>query len=80
MKFDGAKLKEARDAMGLSLTELSRSLRVSRGSLCAYENGDSTPNADLLASFSIALDRPISFFYSDVSRINGHKKEAEECA
>lgn len=45
----GSQLREARDAAGLTQTELARRLRVSRQMVSRYENGTASPAIDVLA-------------------------------
>jgi len=67
MKFCGRKLKDAREAAGLSQRELARKLGINYQSISSYELGDSTPKADLIPNLAFVLDKHFSFFFENDS-------------
>jgi Zn-dependent peptidase ImmA (M78 family)/DNA-binding XRE family transcriptional regulator len=60
--FVGARLKEAREARGISCRELSENLGIARSSVSNYENGRQTPSPTVLQAMSQALSLPTHFF------------------
>lgn len=60
--FNGAKLKEAREARGITMTGLSDLLGISRQSVSQYEKGEQSPKMEVLEKISTALNLPKHFF------------------
>lgn len=54
--FDGAKLRELREAAGLTLTVLAEAAGISAADVSRYERGLVTPSADVLFRLADALD------------------------
>ncbi len=65
--FVGSRLKEAREARGLTCQALADSLGVTRSSVSNYENGLQTPSPDVLQQLSCALNVPSRFFMRQVA-------------
>ena len=78
MKFNGHRLKEAREAMGLSLRDLARQLDISFQTLSSYELGDTVPGYNTACDIAVALDRPLSFFAAQESKAYIHSEH--DCA
>lgn len=64
--FVGSRLKEAREARGLTCQALADSLGVTRSSVSNYENSLQTPSPDALEQLSRALSLPAHFFTRQV--------------
>lgn len=60
--FVGERLREAREARGLTATSLSALVGVSRQAISQYENGSVTPGPDVMESMSSVLNLPIAYF------------------
>lgn len=60
--FIGERLKEAREARGMTCQSLADRLGVTRSSVSNYENGNQTPSPDVLQELSRAVDLPAQFF------------------
>lgn len=60
--FVGARLTEAREAMGLTQIALADLLDVTRQAVSQYESGDASPSPDVMRRISAKLDLPIRFF------------------
>lgn len=60
--FVGARLKEAREARGISATALAELLDVSKQAISQYENDRKTPGPDILDKISNQLNFPKPFF------------------
>lgn len=61
-KFNGDRLKEAREARGLTCKELAERLGVSRSSVSNYENAIQTPSPDALRALANALGVSSAYF------------------
>ena len=61
--FIGARLKEAREARGLSATALADLLGVSRQAVSQYENDQQTPRPEIMRSIESILKLPPAFFW-----------------
>lgn len=59
--FNGSRLREARQARGLTGVSLSEVADVPAKAISTYENGHSTPSAETLDSLASALRMPASF-------------------
>lgn len=55
------RLKEIRETAGLTQAQLASELKVSRGAISYYENGDRTPDIEFLDSLSMYFDLPLDF-------------------
>ena len=62
VNFNGTKLKEAREARGVTMTGLSDLLGVSRQSISQYEKGEQSPKNEILEKISSTLNLPKHFF------------------
>ena len=60
--FVGERLKEAREARGLTGVALAELVGVKRASISLYELGKASPQMDVLVSLSSALNVPTAFF------------------
>jgi Zn-dependent peptidase ImmA (M78 family)/transcriptional regulator with XRE-family HTH domain len=62
-KFNYHMLNLARDARGLTQSELAARLRVGQGTLSKYETGITEPPEEFVSSLSSILGYPASFFF-----------------
>lgn len=60
--FVGTRLKEAREARGLSATALAEILGVSRQSVSQYENEQQSPRPEVMVKIEQVLNLPSNFF------------------
>lgn len=60
--FNGAKLREAREARLLTGVSLAELARVTSAMISQYEHGKRTPQTDVLQRIADALSLPVSFF------------------
>lgn len=60
--FVGARLKEAREARGLTATALAEILGVSRQAVSQYENEQQSPRPEVMANIEQVLNLPPTFF------------------
>ena len=60
--FKGQRLRQAREARGLTIVSLAEILNISRYTLSKYEKDELAPDADLLEQISLRLAMPIGFF------------------
>jgi Zn-dependent peptidase ImmA (M78 family)/transcriptional regulator with XRE-family HTH domain len=60
--FSGRRLLEAREARGISRTELARQLGVSKQAVSQYEKGQRSPSGDVLFGMARNLGVPLHFF------------------
>lgn len=60
--FIGARLREAREARGLSGTQLADLLGVTRQAVAQYEAGERSPSPEMLTRMSAVLNLPHAFF------------------
>ena len=65
MKAFADKVKEARISLGLSQTQLAQEVGVSPRSVQAYERGEKTPRAAMMAKLAKALQVSIKFLTDD---------------
>ncbi len=63
--FIGDRLREAREARGLSGSAVAELLGLNRGSAGKYERGDVFPSPEVVARLSDLLRVPPSFFFKD---------------
>ena len=64
----GPKVREARQASGLSLQQLAARSEVSAAAIHKVERGDMVPTITTLLKLASALDRPIAHFVGDGTR------------
>ena len=60
--FNGIKLREGREARGLTVTSLAELLGVTKQSLSFYETGQQLPRFELVEKMSELLNLPMQFF------------------
>ncbi len=56
-----ARLKALREKGGLSQIELAKELKVSRGAISFYENGDRVPNIEFLGAVAMYFNVPLDY-------------------
>lgn len=61
--FVGARLKEAREARGLTAISLADIVGVSRQAMSQYEKGDATPHPEVMDRIASSLNLPPKFFW-----------------
>jgi Zn-dependent peptidase ImmA (M78 family)/transcriptional regulator with XRE-family HTH domain len=64
--FVGARLKEAREARGLTAISLAELVGVTRQAMSQYENGDATPHPKIFQRITETLNLPSEFFLRPV--------------
>ncbi|MBP1999770.1 Zn-dependent peptidase ImmA (M78 family)/DNA-binding XRE family transcriptional regulator [Paenibacillus shirakamiensis] len=64
-KFIPDRLIQAREARGVTLTELADIVEISHQAISKYENKKSVPSFDTLEKLSEALNVPVTFFYKE---------------
>lgn len=63
--FKGARIKEAREELGISQTQLASDIGITRVGLSKLESGaTNNPSTETLAKLSGILEKPIAFFYT----------------
>jgi len=67
--FVGERLRQARDARGLTTVALADLVGVTRSAISLYENGNATPQPEILTRLSSKLNMPFVFF---LKPINNH--------
>lgn len=72
--FVGARLREAREARGLTATALSDILDVTRQSVSQYENEQQTPRPEVMEKIEQVLNLPPAFFSRPVINKAGERK------
>jgi Zn-dependent peptidase ImmA (M78 family)/transcriptional regulator with XRE-family HTH domain len=60
--FIGERLKQAREARGLTTVVLAELVGVTRAAISLYENGNATPQLEILEELANKLNMPFSFF------------------
>lgn len=60
--FVGARLREAREARGLTAVSLADLVGVTRGAISQYEHGPLSPSPDVMRRISEQLNLPVQFF------------------
>lgn len=63
MDFNGERLKEARIYRGMTITQLSENLNLTKQMVSKYENGLANPNFETVAKLMMILNFPKQFFY-----------------
>lgn len=71
----GARLRLRRTLLGLSQTELAKSVSLTFQQVQKYESGANRVSASRLYHIAGALNVPVSFFFDDVSCLNGGMAE-----
>jgi DNA-binding XRE family transcriptional regulator len=61
----GARIKEARDLLGLSQMALAAKLDQGERTVQAWERNERHPRLDSLTRLAALADRPVSWFYAD---------------
>lgn len=64
------RLKELRDAAGLTQEQLAKELKVSRGAISYYEKGERTPDIEFLDSVCLFFNLPIDYVLGYTENIN----------
>lgn len=59
------RLRQAREAAGLTQLELAKRLNVTKSSVCNYENGVSSPKEDVMLRIFDALNVTPNFLFQD---------------
>jgi Zn-dependent peptidase ImmA (M78 family)/DNA-binding XRE family transcriptional regulator len=67
--FIGARLKEAREARGLTVAQLAELLGVTRNAVYLYETGKSSPQPEILQRLSGLLKVPAGYLFKEIERI-----------
>jgi len=65
--FIGKRLKQAREARGLTTVALAEIVGVTRSAISLYENGNATPQPEILARLTSKLNMPMAFFFKPFS-------------
>ena len=68
--FSGQRLKEIREAQGMSQASVAKHLGISRSSYFNWENGKTKPNQKNLAALADILDVDITYFESEYNIVN----------
>lgn len=71
--FNGARLREAREARSLTAIALSEVVGVSTQAIYHYENGRSSPGPEVLGRISAAINLPESFFLLSERKVTASK-------
>lgn len=66
--FIGDRLREAREARGLTEATLAESVGVTRASISLYETGKASPQVEVLVRLTAVLRMPQAFFLQPVTR------------
>ena len=69
----GARIREMRQARGLSQGDLENRTGLLRCYLSRVENGHTIPSLDTLAKIATAMDVPLAQFFADGIPDNGNK-------
>lgn len=59
------RLKQAREAAGLTQLELAKRLNITKSSICNYENGISSPKEEIMLRLFDVLDVTPNFLFQD---------------
>ena len=65
--FAVAELKKAREAMGLSLTDVSERSGIDRATLCKIENGKGNPTIQTIGRYAAALGKRATIVLEDLA-------------
>lgn len=75
----GLRLRELREAQGISLSELARRSKIGKGTLSELESGRRNPTLETLYALTTALKVPLSTALHDLAspaKVSGHAVEA----
>jgi transcriptional regulator with XRE-family HTH domain len=61
----GARIKEAREEIGLSQLALAKELEVGERTVQAWEANDRTPRLGALQRLALRTRKPVTFFYGN---------------
>ncbi len=70
--FIGERLKEAREARGLTAIALADILSITRQAVSLYESGESSPQPDMLLRIADKLNLPVGFFLRPITQRNNN--------
>jgi DNA-binding XRE family transcriptional regulator len=65
--FAVAELKKTREAMGLSLTDVSERSGIDRATLCKIENGKGNPTIQTIGRYAAALGKRVTIVLEDLA-------------
>lgn len=65
MKFDGKRLRDLREAKGLTQDQLAKKVKVNRVSVSQWETGEHEPSLPTIGKIGEALDVKGTFFISE---------------
>jgi Zn-dependent peptidase ImmA (M78 family)/DNA-binding XRE family transcriptional regulator len=68
--FVGERLREAREARGLTAIALAEILGITRQAVSLYESGESSPQPDMMPEIADKLSLPSSFFMRSINKQN----------
>lgn len=68
--FVGERLKEAREARGLTAIALADLVNISRQAISLYESGEVSPQPDMMQAIADKLNLPIAFFLRPVNKVS----------
>lgn len=63
----GARIREAREATGLSQLNFAKELQVGERTVQAWEGNERTPRLGALKKIALRTGKPLAFFYGDGS-------------
>src|SRR3712207_3322857 len=66
--FIGARLRESREARGMTASALAEIVGVTRAAISQYENGHQSPAPAVMRSISAALNMPVQRFLKPLYR------------
>lgn len=69
-QFVPERLIAAREAQGLTLSDLEEVLKISHQAISKYERNKATPSFETLEKFSNSLSVPVTYFYKPISKKN----------
>lgn len=67
--FVGMRLREAREARGLHAISLAEMLGITRSAISLYENGNASPQPEMMQKIANILHLPISFFLKPIQDV-----------
>lgn len=72
------RLKEIREASGLTQAQLASELNVSRGAISYYEKGERTPDIEFLHSLAMHFELPLDFVMGYTDNIKEENRDMYE--
>ena len=72
------RLKEIREAAGLTQAQLASELKVSRGAISYYEKGERTPDIEFLDALSMYFNLPLDFILGYTDNVKSEYKDMYE--